>query len=428
MNTFNALSSLFSPRSTTPPPLPINPSTSSNEITSTTSQDSPPINSISNQPIASTSTTSNDTVYITARRSSRPGERPKISVSLTSPAHLLGMDVLGSDLVPPGYTRTEGIMGDDGITLRRGAQDVPLPESPVGDIDLEWDSDQGEGEEQEKERDDVASSSSTSRRKDSISRRNKTVEEDEEDREGERRLKLREKERIVNASKMWPLRLGVSIYVFLRHFLSLVGFTYTSNKTNTKLKILEPPLAPTISFPSPTTDSDEIDEKTPLLPTPPTPPPLTRSSTPTLSFFLRRSPTPPSISPLASPSLTSSATLSNPPRAPKLTPKTLVLDLDETLIHSTSRPYSSASRSGLKVRVVEVVLEGRSTVYTVYKRPWVDFFLRKVSTWYTVIIFTASLPEYADPVIDWLDGGDGGGGMVAGRLFRSVSKLFSRIL
>lgn len=44
----------------------------------------------------------------------------------------------------------------------------------------------------------------------------------------------------------------------------------------------------------------------------------------------------------------------------------------------------------------------------------------KVSTWYTVIIFTASLPEYADPVIDWLDGGDGSGGMVSGRLFRSV--------
>lgn len=37
-----------------------------------------------------------------------------------------------------------------------------------------------------------------------------------------------------------------------------------------------------------------------------------------------------------------------------------------------------------------------------------------------MIIFTASLPEYADPVIDWLDGGDGGGGMVGGRLFRSV--------
>ena len=76
-------------------------------------------------------------------------------------------------------------------------------------------------------------------------------------------------------------------------------------------------------------------------------------------------------------------------------PKMLVLDLDETLIHSTSRMGVTGSygavtssgdgrglwtsnTSGLKVRVVEVVLDGRSVVYHVYKRPWVDFFLRKV--------------------------------------------------
>lgn len=111
-------------------------------------------------------------------------------------------------------------------------------------------------------------------------------------------------------------------------------------------------------------------------------------------------------------------------------PKLLVLDLDETLIHSTSRmSYASsavtssvdsrstwnANTSGLKVRVVEVVLDGRSVIYHVYKRPWVDFFLRKVSSWYTVVIFTASLQEYADPVIDWLDQGSG---MISSRLFR----------
>lgn len=111
-------------------------------------------------------------------------------------------------------------------------------------------------------------------------------------------------------------------------------------------------------------------------------------------------------------------------------PKLLVLDLDETLIHSTSRmsyasnavtssvdgrPTYNANTSGLKVRVVEVVLDGRSVIYHVYKRPWVDFFLRKVSSWYTVVIFTASLQEYADPVIDWLDQGRG---MISTRLFR----------
>jgi hypothetical protein len=88
-------------------------------------------------------------------------------------------------------------------------------------------------------------------------------------------------------------------------------------------------------------------------------------------------------------------------------PKTLILDLDETLIHSTSRPMSMQSSgigggsgmlgislSGLfsggkhqrggggargEGHVVEVVLGGRSTLYHVYKRPYVDHFLKKVS-------------------------------------------------
>jgi len=99
-------------------------------------------------------------------------------------------------------------------------------------------------------------------------------------------------------------------------------------------------------------------------------------------------------------------------------PKTLVLDLDETLIHSTSRPMSYSNGgilSGLGIGkknkgsgfMVEVVLGGHSTVYHVYKRPFVDYFLRKVSAWYTLVIFTASMREYADPVIDWLDAGRG---------------------
>ncbi|KAJ6515942.1 NLI interacting factor-like phosphatase-domain-containing protein [Mycena sanguinolenta] len=108
-------------------------------------------------------------------------------------------------------------------------------------------------------------------------------------------------------------------------------------------------------------------------------------------------------------------------------PKTLVLDLDETLIHSTSRPMHASSSStgffGLGTfnrnkgsgRMVEVVLGGHSTLYHVYKRPFVDFFLRTVSGWYTLVIFTASMQEYADPIIDWLDAERG---ILAHRLFR----------
>ena len=85
---------------------------------------------------------------------------------------------------------------------------------------------------------------------------------------------------------------------------------------------------------------------------------------------------------------------STPPFARKTPfhlPKTLVLDLDETLIHSTSRPvFSAASGGGLlglggfgrrnkgAGHMVEVVMGGRSTLYHVYKRPFVDYFLRKV--------------------------------------------------
>lgn len=72
-------------------------------------------------------------------------------------------------------------------------------------------------------------------------------------------------------------------------------------------------------------------------------------------------------------------------------PKTLVLDLDETLIHSTSRPLHAGAGAGGGLlglgwgrrgkpggHMVEVVLGGRSTLYHVYKRPFVDYFLRKV--------------------------------------------------
>lgn len=92
--------------------------------------------------------------------------------------------------------------------------------------------------------------------------------------------------------------------------------------------------------------------------------------------------------------------VSHPPVRPHQTPfhhqKTLILDLDETLIHSTSRPMSYAAsagggllglsfggllgtrRSRREGHTVEVVLNGRSTTYHVYKRPYVDHFLKKV--------------------------------------------------
>ncbi|KAF7288244.1 FCP1-like proteiny domain-containing protein [Mycena chlorophos] len=132
------------------------------------------------------------------------------------------------------------------------------------------------------------------------------------------------------------------------------------------------------------------------------------------------SPSPPSIA--TDSNASRSSTTPTTRRSPFHMPKTLVLDLDETLIHSTSRPLPSASSGFFGIggnqssgRMVEVVLGGHSTLYHVYKRPFTDFFLRTVSGWYTLVIFTASMQEYADPIIDWLDAGRG---ILAHRLFR----------
>lgn len=61
--------------------------------------------------------------------------------------------------------------------------------------------------------------------------------------------------------------------------------------------------------------------------------------------------------------------------------KTLVLDLDETLVHSV-RLGSYAARQpvsmSIKRKKIEVRDDKQSLLYEVYKRPHVDFFLKTV--------------------------------------------------
>lgn len=88
---------------------------------------------------------------------------------------------------------------------------------------------------------------------------------------------------------------------------------------------------------------------------------------------------------------------------PKLPRKTLVLDLDETLIHSLSR-YNSSTLNKTKGRSIEVKVMGNlPTLYHIYKRPYVEEFLSVVYQWFDLVCFTASIKEYADPVIDYLE-------------------------
>ncbi|XP_006461036.1 hypothetical protein AGABI2DRAFT_185336 [Agaricus bisporus var. bisporus H97] len=98
-----------------------------------------------------------------------------------------------------------------------------------------------------------------------------------------------------------------------------------------------------------------------------------------------------------------------PPVAPQHAGrKCLILDLDETLVHSSFKVVQQADF------VVPVEIEYHWHHFHVLKRPGVDEFLRKMGEIYEVVIFTASLSKYADPVLDKLDIHR----VVAHRLFR----------
>ncbi|KAI8500202.1 PREDICTED: CTD nuclear envelope phosphatase 1-like [Branchiostoma belcheri] len=85
--------------------------------------------------------------------------------------------------------------------------------------------------------------------------------------------------------------------------------------------------------------------------------------------------------------------------------KVLVLDLDETLIHShhdgvmnrTVRPGTPPDF------ILKITIDRHPVRFFVYKRPHVDFFLDVVCQWYELVIFTASMEIYGAAVADKLD-------------------------
>ena len=78
--------------------------------------------------------------------------------------------------------------------------------------------------------------------------------------------------------------------------------------------------------------------------------------------------------------------------------KTLILDLDETLVHSAFTPFSRKSDIILNINI-----EGENKTLYVLKRPHVDKFLQELSSLYEIIIFTASISQYANPLLNQLD-------------------------
>lgn len=78
-----------------------------------------------------------------------------------------------------------------------------------------------------------------------------------------------------------------------------------------------------------------------------------------------------------------------PPKSKQnINKKTLVLDLDETLVHSGFKPFGTNSDIILKIE-----LDNRIHDIHVLVRPGVDEFLEKMAKHYELIIFTASLSK-----------------------------------
>jgi CTD small phosphatase-like protein 2 len=86
-----------------------------------------------------------------------------------------------------------------------------------------------------------------------------------------------------------------------------------------------------------------------------------------------------------------------PPKAETDTRLTLVLDLDETLVHCSTEPLGGADL------VFPVIFNGLE--YTVFarKRPYFAEFLSRVSQLFEVVVFTASQEVYANKLLNILD-------------------------
>ena len=74
-----------------------------------------------------------------------------------------------------------------------------------------------------------------------------------------------------------------------------------------------------------------------------------------------------------------------------------MLDLDETLVHSSFKPIDNPDI------ILPVEIEGKVCYVYVLKRPFCEEFISRMSKHYEIVMFTASLSKYADPLFKKLD-------------------------
>ena len=77
----------------------------------------------------------------------------------------------------------------------------------------------------------------------------------------------------------------------------------------------------------------------------------------------------------------------------KMNKKTLILDLDETLVHSSFNPPENPDLT------LPVEIDGSINHVYVLVRPGTLEFLEVLSEYYEIVIFTASMQKYAEPLM-----------------------------
>ena len=85
------------------------------------------------------------------------------------------------------------------------------------------------------------------------------------------------------------------------------------------------------------------------------------------------------------------------------TKKTLILDLDETLVHSSFKPIIYNNTFYSPDLFLTINFQGNIHKVYVLKRPFLQEFLNEMNKIYNIMIFTASVKEYANPLLDILD-------------------------
>ena len=96
--------------------------------------------------------------------------------------------------------------------------------------------------------------------------------------------------------------------------------------------------------------------------------------------------------------------------------KTLVLDLDETLVHSQFMQFDNPSDVIIKINIDDEIHDIHVMV-----RPGVKELLEKMEKYYEIVIFTASVSKYADPLLNIIDDK----GLCPYRLFREHCTLIN---